>query len=61
MPLLDLKKLETQLLMLQIVNRTGKDSNACTERDTHRILQDPMFCKIMLTKLRETAEQMAQN
>lgn len=61
MPLLDLKKLETQLLMLQIVNQTGKNSNACTERDTHRILQEPMFCQTLLTKLRERAEQMTQN
>jgi hypothetical protein len=61
MPSVDFAKIETQVVIAQVVHQAGPPKNEYVERATHRILTEDSFGNTMLDKLETATRNVAQN
>ncbi|RMZ68305.1 very large low complexity [Pyrenophora seminiperda CCB06] len=62
MPTIDLAKVETQCLLLQILHRAGPQSNQMrVERTAHEILATETFCQALIEKIEYAIERVREN
>ena len=61
MPSVDMKKVETTIFVLQIINQAGPSKADTTLRQGHAILCDDRFTVKVLSQIQETMERIQQN
>ncbi|OQD78015.1 hypothetical protein PENANT_c098G01996 [Penicillium antarcticum] len=61
MPSVDMKKIETMIFVLQIINQAGPPKADATLRQGHAILCDDLFTVELLSRIGETMERIQQN
>ncbi|KAJ5252865.1 hypothetical protein N7489_003275 [Penicillium chrysogenum] len=61
MPSVDMKKIETTIFVLQIINQAGPSKAGTTLRQGHAILCDDVFTVEVLSRIEETMERIQQN
>lgn len=61
MPSVDIKKIETTIFVLQIINQAGPSKAGTTLRQGHAILCDEVFTVEVLSRIEETIERIQQN
>ncbi|KAJ5117788.1 hypothetical protein N7448_011420 [Penicillium atrosanguineum] len=61
MPSVDMKKIETTIFVLQIINQAGPSKADATLRQGHAILCDDVFTVEVLSRIGETMERIQQN